>query len=169
MHTFQPYPIDVIEFNPFVKFGQEWAALTTEDNDARLNTMTISWGGVGVLWGKNVATVYVRESRYSKELMDAGDYFSITFFEKHYHRSLQYLGAVSGRQEDKFKGAGLTVNRHMAVPFVDEGNFVIICRKLSATKIQMTDFIDPKIEPDYYGKGDPHTMYVGEIMELLAR
>ena len=168
MHTFQPYPIDVIEFNPFVKFGQEWAALTTQAGD-KINTMTVSWGGVGVCWGKNVATVYVRQSRYSKELMDAGEFFSITFFEKHFHRSLQYLGAVSGRQEDKFKGAGLTVNRHLSIPFVDEGNFVILCRKLSATLIEPGDFTDPKIEPDYYGKGDMHTMYIGEIMELLAR
>ena len=76
---------------------------------------------------------------------------------------------MSGRQEDKFQGARLTVNRHLSVPFVDEGNFVIICRKLSATKINFTDFVDPKIEPDYYSKGDPHTMYVGEVMELLAR
>lgn len=168
MHTFQPYPIDVIEFNPFVKFGQDWAALTTQAGD-KYNTMTISWGGVGVLWGKNVATVYVRDSRYTKELMDAGEFFSITFFEKHYHRSLQYLGAVSGRQEDKFKGAGLTINKHLSIPFVDEGNFVILCRKLSATKLETDQFIDPKITPDYYPDGNLHTMYVGEIMELLAR
>ncbi len=168
MHTFQPYPIDVIEFNPFVKFGQEWAALTTQSGD-KINTMTISWGGVGVLWGKNVATVYVRDSRYSKELIDNGEFFSITFFEKQYHRSLQYLGAVSGKQEDKFKGAGLTVNKHLSIPFVDEGNFVILCRKLSATKITADQFCDSQIEDNYYADGDYHTMYVGEIMQLLAR
>ncbi len=168
MHTFQPYPIDVIEFNPFLKFGQEWAALTAQAGKD-VNTMTIGWGGVGVIWGKNVATVYVRDSRYTKELMDNGEFFSITFFEKQYHRSLQYLGAVSGRQEDKIKGAGLTVNRHLSIPFIDEGNFVILCRKLSATRLEPDQFLDKKIEPNYYGNNDLHTMYIGEIMELLAR
>ena len=168
MHTFQPYPFDVIEINPFEKFGTDWGALTTEAG-GKVNTMTISWGGVGVLWGRNVATVYVRESRYSKELMDNGDYFSITFFEKHYKNSLRYLGAVSGRQEDKLAGARLTVNRHKSVPFIDEGNFVIVCRKLSATQIGPDDILDSEIVKDHYKDGDYHTMYVGEILELLAR
>ena len=168
MHVFQPYPFDVIELNPFEKFGTDWAVLTTEAND-RTNAMTISWGGVGVLWNKNVATVYVRESRFSKELMDAGEYFSITFFEKQYRRILQYLGAASGRQEDKFKGSGLTVNRLKDVPFVDEGNFAILCKKLSGTVINAEDIFDEDLRKTHYPDGDLHTMYVGEIIELLAR
>ena len=168
MHTFQPYPFDVIELNPFEKFGTEWAALVTEA-DGKINAMTVSWGGVGVLWGKNVATVYVRDSRYSKELIDAGEYFSLTFFEKHYKNTLKYLGAVSGRQEDKIKGVRLEVNRHKGVPFIDDGNFAMVCRKLSATKIDPDNIIDEKLREQFYKNGDPHTMYVGEILELLAR
>lgn len=168
MHTFQPYPFDIIELNPFEKFGSDWGALTTEAG-GKVNTMTISWGSVGVLWNKNVALVFVRESRYSKELIDNGEHFSITFFEKHYKNSLKYLGAVSGRQEDKIAGARLTINRHENIPFIDEGNFVICCRKLSSTVIGPDDILDADIVKNFYENGDYHTIYVGEIVGLLAR
>lgn len=73
MHTFQPLPVELLEFNPFTKFGNEWA-LVTAGTKANANPMTISWGGVGVLWGKNVAFIFIRDSRYTKELLDEGDF-----------------------------------------------------------------------------------------------
>lgn len=112
MHTFQPYPMNMLEFNPFQKIGSEWAAVTAEA-DGKANAMTVSWGGVGVMWGKNVATIYIRDSRYTKELIDASDTFSINFFEDdHMHSTLNYLGKVSGHNEDKIAGARLHIN-HM--------------------------------------------------------
>ncbi len=70
MHTFQPYPADMLELNPFTKIGKEWM-LITAGNKEKANTMTASWGGLGVMWGKNVAYVFVRDSRYTKEFIDA--------------------------------------------------------------------------------------------------
>ena len=69
MHTFQPYPREVVEINPWVKIGDEWAAICAE-KDGKANAMTASWGGVGVMWNKDVATVYIRVLRYTKELID---------------------------------------------------------------------------------------------------
>ena len=98
MHTFQPLEISETEFNPFNLIGQDWAALTTSI-DGKTNAMTVSWGGVGVLWGKNVVSVYIRDSRYTKELLDAGSNFSLTFFDPSDHSkksALKYLGVASG-------------------------------------------------------------------------
>ena len=78
MHTFQPYPIDKMEFNPFTKIGKEWALVSAGDK-TRCNTMTVSWGGVGVLWGKNVVFIFIRDSRYTKEFLDNGGLFSLSF------------------------------------------------------------------------------------------
>ena len=47
----------------------------------KANTMTVSWGGVGVLWGKNVAFIFIRDSRYTKEIIDAQEFFSISFIK----------------------------------------------------------------------------------------
>ena len=67
MHTFQPIPMESFEFNPFTKIGKDWA-LVTAGTKLKSNAMTVSWGGVGVLWGKNVAFIFIRDSRYTKEL-----------------------------------------------------------------------------------------------------
>lgn len=167
MHTFQPYPIGTIEINPFKLIGQQWGAITAE-KDGKCNSMTASWGGMGVLWNRNVCTIYVRESRYTKEFLDASDGFSVTFFDDKYRSSLKYLGAVSGRDEDKLAGARLHINHDLNVPFIDEGNFVLICKKLFSVPITKEDIPEKYLE-EFYKDGDYHTMYVGEIVDLLAR
>ncbi len=169
MHTFQPYPIEMLELNPFTKIGSDWAVLTA-GNEKKVNAMTVSWGGLGVLWGKNVGFIFVRDSRYTKEFIDNGDTFSLTFFSKDFGKSaLKYLGGVSGRSEDKIQAAHLHIDRADNVPYIDEGNFVITFKKLSATRITPEDFTEPSIEESWYKDGDLHTMYVGEILQVLAR
>ncbi len=154
--------------NPFTKFRKEWA-LVTAGSKAKCNTMTISWGGVGVLWNKNVVYVFVRDSRYTKEFMDQGDFFSLSFFEEKYRPALNYCGANSGRGEDKFEEAGITPAFRHSIPYVDEANLVMLCRKMAAVPITEDTFNDKAITKDFYKDGDLHTMYVGEIIEAMAR
>ena len=168
MHTFQPYPMDLLEMNPFTKFGKEWA-LVTAGSKAKCNTMTISWGGVGVLWNKNVVYVFVRDSRYTKEFMDNGEFFSLSFFKEDYRAALSYCGAHSGRDEDKFKKAGLTPAFRHSIPYPDEANFVMLCRKMAAVPMPEEVLNDKSIIDNFYKDGDMHTMYVGEIIEAMAR
>ena len=157
----------MLEFNPFTKIGKEWA-LVTAGTKTKANTMTVSWGGVGVLWGKNVVFIFVRDSRYTKEFIDAGDFFSVSFMGKEYKEALSYCGSHSGRDGDKIAGAGLTWNYKHSIPFIDEGSFVLLCQKLSATKLTEDSFLSPEVAK-WYADGDMHTMYVGEIIELMAR
>lgn len=168
MHTFQPMPIDLIDMNPFTKFGKEWALITAgTKNDA--NAMTISWGGVGVLWGKNVVFIFVRDSRYTKELLDKSDFFSLTFFSETYRDALNYCGNHSGRDGNKLENAGLTLATRHSIPYIDEGNFVLLCSKMSATRITEDSFIASDIKDKWYPDGDMHTMYVAEIIDVMAR
>ncbi|MBD5495854.1 MAG: flavin reductase family protein [Lachnospiraceae bacterium] len=167
MHTFQPFPIEQLEINPFEKIGKEWA-LVSAGSRKKANTMTISWGGVGVLWGKNVAFIFIRDSRYTKEFIDSNDFFSVSFLNDQYRDALNYCGSHSGKDEDKLKNAGLNWNYKLSIPFVDEGNLILLCQKLSATKINEDSFLAPEIKK-WYADGDMHTMYVAEILEVLAR
>ncbi|MCM1146008.1 MAG: flavin reductase [Clostridium sp.] len=167
MHTFQPFPMNELEFNPFEKIGKEWA-LISAGSKQEANTMTISWGGVGVLWGKNVVFLFVRDSRYTKEFIDTYDLLSVSFLNQSYKDALNYCGSHSGRYEDKVEAAGLTWNYKHSIPFIDEGNLVFLCQKLSATRITEESFLSPHIK-DWYTDGDMHTMYVAEIIEVLAR
>lgn len=169
MHTFQPCPIDVFEENPFTLLNHDWGVLTA-GNHEKANSMTISWGGLGVLWNKNVCYIFVRDTRYTKQFIDSCGTFSLTFFQKDFNRSiLMYLGSVSGSREDKMKMTHLHINYADDIPFIDEGNLVITCKTLSATRITPESLIDPKIEAEHYKDGNLHTMYVGEILQVLAR
>lgn len=169
MHTFQPCPIEVFDSNPFTMLGKDWAVLTSGTKE-KSNSMTISWGGFGVLWNKNVCYVFVRDSRYTKTLMDTCGTFSLTFFQKGFSRSiLMYLGTVSGAREDKMKMTHLHVNESDGIPFIDEGNLVITCKMLSAAKLMPDSFLNPDIETSHYKDGDFHTMYIGEILQVMAR
>ena len=102
--------VDVKSLNisPFTAIGDDWMLVTAGDQDSH-NTMTASWGGLGVLWGAPVATCYIRQSRYTKEFVDASQTFTLSFLDPaRYRRELGYLGRVSGRDEDKIAACGLS-------------------------------------------------------------
>ena len=168
MHTFQTYPSDMFEIDPFTKIGSEWM-LITSGNREKANALTASWGGLGFLWGKNVAFIFIRKSRYTKEFIDANEFFSITFLSGQYRDALNYCGSHSGRDEDKFAAAGLNLATRHNIPYVEEGNFVLLCEKMSATRITEDSFLLPEIKEKWYKDGDMHTMYVAEIIDILAR
>lgn len=168
MHTFQPMPIDSLDFNPFTKISEDWFLLTC-GNKAQANTLSADCGTLGVLWGKNVAITYVRDSSYTKEFMDQNDFFTISFMDKGYHSVMDYLMTTSGRDEDKITKAGLTLNHFRGIPFIDESKFVVICQKIAAARMTKDMFLDPSIAPKWYPDDDMHTMYVGEILQVLAR
>ncbi len=169
MHDFQPYPIDLLDINPFTKYNKDWGIVVSEAQ-GQANAMTISWGGMGTMWGKDIVNVYIRESRYTKELIDDSDYFSVCFFEDpKMHSVMGYLGKASGRSEDKLATAGLNVGHRGEIPYVDEAKLIFLCKKLSATPMPAETFIDEEISTKWYPDGDYHTMYIGEVVEVLAR
>ena len=171
MHTFQPLDIKDIDINPFNMIASDWFALTAKSGNT-VNSMTAGWGGFGVMWGKNVAFIVVRDSRYTREIIDKADTFSMTFFDmknKQNRVILKYLGGVSGRDEDKIKNASLTIDYSDGTPYIDEGNIVYICKKLSKTPINADSLIDMGIDEKWYADKDYHSLYIGEITGMLAR
>ena len=105
--VFKETDISSLEFNPFDKISKQWMLVTAGDGEAS-NTMTASWGGVGIMWGKPVATVYIRPQRYTKEFIDKNEYFTLSFLPEEYRKALSVCGSVSGRNvADKWKEAGL--------------------------------------------------------------
>ena len=94
-------------FNPFDLIGQKWMLISAGTED-KWNTMTASWGAVGVMWGKPSATCYIRKSRFTKEFVDAGEYFTLTVLKDGNRQALNTLGSKSGRDMDKMHESGLT-------------------------------------------------------------
>lgn len=148
--------------NPFRLLSRDWALLSA-DKDGKCNMMTVSWGGVGVLWGAPVCTVYVRQSRYTKEFIDGSGRFVLTFLADGHRDALQLLGSRSGRDIDKMAESGLTPVDLDGVTGFAEGKLTLVCRKVYAGYMPPENFIDRTPLDRFYADGDYHTMYVGQI------
>lgn len=161
---------DITEFKEsvFDKIGKQWM-LVGATADGKNNAMTASWGGLGIMWGKNVAFVFIRDSRYTKELIDNSDKLSLSFFDEEHREMLGYMGRTSGRNEDKIKTSGLTLVTSEEVPVFEEASMTFICKKMYAQKMNAESFIDKSCIEKWYGDNDYHTMYVVEIEKILAR
>ncbi len=155
-------------YNPFKLIGEDWMLITAE-KDGKANTMTASWGGLGVMWNKNVAYIVIRPQRYTKEFVDSADSFSLTFFDDSFREILSYLGTKSGRDEDKIKKSNLTVVHDNNIPYFEEASITIFCKKLFAQEYKPESFIDLEINKKCYPNNDHHTLYIGEITKILIR
>ena len=167
MHTFQPLPFDLVEFNPFTKIGKEWALVTAGSRE-KANTMTVSWGGVGVLWGKNVAFIFVRDSRYTKEFIDRSDKFTHSFYEESMRPALKLCGSKSGRDLNKVEATGLTPIFEDGTTCFAEAKLVLECKKIYQDKIRPEGCLAPYIK-DCYPQEDYHIIYMGEILKVLTK
>lgn len=168
MNHFEEITTKELSENPFHMIGEKWMLITAE-KDGQVNTMTASWGGLGVMWGKDVAYVVIRPQRYTKEFVDASETFSLSFFDEKDKAKLAYCGKVSGRDEDKIAKTGLTVCSHDNTPYFDEAKTVLICKKLYEQEISKEGFDVPDIYDRWYPDNDLHTMYIAEIQTVLSR
>ena len=159
---FEKVELSELQMNPFDEISQHWLLISAKKEGA-VNTMTASWGQVGHLWGKNVATVYIRPQRYTKEFVYAGDYFTITFFDG-YKKELGVLGSKSGRDGDKIKEVNFDIEEVENQPTFKQGKMVFICKKIYSDWIKPEHFIDDSLDERWYPQKDYHEMYVGEIV-----
>lgn len=155
-----------LNLNPFTKIGSEWMLITAGD-ETKHNTMTASWGAMGVIWNKNTATCYVRPQRYTFEFMENGDRYSLCFFDKKYRDALALCGRTSGRDTDKDSEAGLTCDFYEGVPYYKEASLVLICRKLYGQFLTRESFEDQDVYKKNYPADDLHKMYIGEVLAVL--
>ena len=165
--AFKEVDIASVNLNPFEKFGTEWALVTAGDEQG-FNTMTIGWGALGVVWGKNAMTVYIRPQRYTKRFVDAADRFTVSFFPHACKRALGVLGTKSGRDGDKVAEVGFTPVHLDGTTTFAEANLVFVCRKLYADELKHECFVDAAVDEKTYPERDYHTMYIGEIEHVYV-
>lgn len=165
--------INELNINPYTRIANEWMLITAGTKLDKYNTMTASWGQLGSLWGhgggKPTAVIYIRPTRYTKQFVDNNDYFSLSFFDEEYKKDLSYLGTVSGKDEDKVSKTKLTLIENDKAVYFNQANLVLICKKLYKQELKEECFIDKNVMNDSYPLKDFHTMYVGEIVEVLVK
>ena len=169
--SFKQISPEELNQNPFVAIGSEWMLIAAEKG-GKTNAMTASWGGVGIMWGKPSAFVFIRQTRYTKEFVDAGDHFTLNFFGRNFKKELGYFGRVSGRDEDKIAKTGINVSTGENVPVFEYATTVLVCRKMFTQKLDEAGFIDRKVLEQNYeiGSSDSmHSLYIAEIEKILVK
>lgn len=156
--------------NIFELVGRDWM-LITAGNIRKFNTMTASWGGMGVLWNKKVAFCVIRPSRHTYSLIEQADTFTLSFFEEKYRGVLNFCGSHSGRDVDKIASTGITpviAGEGQGPVYFAEAKLVLVLKKLYYQDINPDNFLDPGIEKNYNGK-DYHRLYIGEIVNCYEK
>lgn len=162
--SYKKIDVNELELNPFKAIGKDWLLISAL-KDGKVNTMTASWGGIGVIWNKNVVTVYVRPQRYTREFIDAADHFTLTFFDG-YKKELGVLGRKSGRDGNKINEVGFEIEMIEEQPTFKQGKMDVICKKLYQGQIDPAGFKDSEIDVKNYPDHDYHYIYIGEIESI---
>jgi flavin reductase (DIM6/NTAB) family NADH-FMN oxidoreductase RutF len=168
MDNYKEIKPEQLDKNIFQLINDGWMLITAKKDD-KINTMTASWGGFGIMWNKKVAYTVMRPQRYTKEFVDGSDRFTLCFFGKEYKKTLSYLGSVSGRNDDKISKSNLTVNLVNDVPYFEEADMVIVCRKLYTQDMKPESFIIKDLDNEFYPKKDYHTLYLSEIERIYIK
>lgn len=168
MAIFKKITPSEITNNPFDLIGKDWALVTSGNTD-KFNTMTVSWGGVGIMWGKPVTYTFIRPQRYTFEFMEANGYFSMSFFDEEQRDALKFCGSKSGRDYDKVKETGLTpAFTEDGVPYFEEAKLVLVCKKMYSQFLNEDCIEDAESVAKWYDN-DYHKMYVSEITKVLVK
>ncbi|MBQ3707441.1 MAG: flavin reductase [Clostridia bacterium] len=164
--------------NVFRLIGHDWMLVTSANDGEGLvcgkdyNTMTASWGGMGILWGGPVAFVFIRPQRHTFGFTERNERLTLSFFGEEYRAALNFCGSKSGRDVDKAKECGLNpaadTNEHGRAVWFEEAKLVLKTRKLYAEPIKAEAFLDPDARA-VYPKDDFHTVYVCAVEEVLVR
>jgi len=161
-----PIALSDVVLNALRIFDKQWFLLSAGDFAAgAFNTMTISWGGLGTVWGKPMATVFVRPTRYTFEFMNRGDSFTLCAFAEQYRPALNLIGSRSGRAGDKIGEAKLTPEpaARVAAPVFREAELALECRIMYWDDLAAEHFLDADIMP-CYPRHDYHRMYFCQVV-----
>jgi len=150
--------------DPFTLIGKEKLLVSAGNGDS-WNTMTASWGTMGVLWNKNVFSVVIRPQRYTYGFFEREDYFTVAVLKSGYEDAYRICGTKSGRDCDKVALAGLHPVFLDKGPAFEEARLLFVCRKIYVQDLDPAGFADPEIQ-NHYPINDYHRLYCGEIVEI---
>ena len=169
MQEFSSINPTAITDNVFKLLDKDWM-LVTAGNLEHYNTMTASWGHMGIMWNLPVAIAWIRPQRYTFEFAEKYNHFTLSFFTEEYRKALQFCGTKSGRDYDKAKETGLTpVATDSGNVFFQEARLVLECRKLYSDDLKAEKFIAQDLPTRHYPTRDFHRFYMGEIENVLTR
>lgn len=158
---------DKIPGNIYKMLSEDWMLVSAGDN-AKFNMMTASWGGLGHLYNKPVAFCFINPTRYTYQLLENKDTYTLCFFTEAYRDALNYCGTHSGKNEDKVQGSGLTpiLTPSRSVAY-SEAWMIIECKKLVAQQFTPEAIYNSEAKTKW-GE-NLHKMFIGEIIHVWVK
>lgn len=154
---------DIIE-----AIGQEWF-LATAGTPENSNMLTASWGGIGYLWNKPVAFLFIRPERHTHGFIENNERVTLAFLgrDKAMREAYALCGTKSGRDMNKAETAGLTpIATPQGCTTYAEARLTIEGRKLFRADMEAAHFLDKEVLERWYHDGPNgsfHSIYVIEI------
>lgn len=165
--------IDITEIakSPVELIGKQWMLITAGTPEA-FNCMTASWGGIGFLWNRPVAFVFVRPNRHTVNFIEEQPSFTLSFMPEQYRQDLVFCGRNSGRDVDKMTHTSLKPAMSPGgLPTFEDAELVLECRRMFRSTMQQADFVDwGEVAPAWYDESNPlHYLYICEITAALVQ
>lgn len=169
-------PIQAFDHAAEICTAMKKGILLTTQSQGKVNTMTIGWGMMGIEWGKPVFIAYVRQCRYTRELLDETGEFTVNIPAGNGDTNiLKVCGTRSGRDLDKVSHLNLTLEQSdvVDVPGIREFPITLECKviyrreqDLSLIREDLRNLYYPQdVDGSAPGKNrDFHVVYYGEIV-----
>ena len=160
---------EILTDNFIQAIGNEWMLITAGTPD-KFNTMTASWGAVGVFWNKPIAICFIRPTRFTFDFANKNEIFTLSFFTEKEHDILNFCGTTSGKNVDKISETGL-------IPLLTENESIgykqsrlcLECRKIYTDDLKPENFLMPGVDGKIYPKKDYHRIFIGEIVNCYSK
>ncbi|NLY19756.1 MAG: flavin reductase family protein [Tissierellia bacterium] len=168
--------IDVFDYSSHILKELQKGVLVTTKVDDRVNTMSISWGTLGIQWNRPIFTIFVREGRFTKDLLEKNPEFTINIpYGEIDEEIIEFCGTKSGREIDKVKELNLSIEESdlISVPGIKEFPLTLECKVIYKQKQDVKEIpynIMNEFYPEEGNKDSPsdisdiHTAYYGEIV-----
>lgn len=142
------------------------AFLSCKSSDA-VNTMTISWGYIGVMWGRPYFVVMVRPSRYTYKLMESATNFTVSIPYEKMKNELKICGTKSGFELDKSTIVNFISSKKVSSPIVEGCQMYYECEIRYVQKLNKLNMPQVIVESTYKDSSF-HYMYFGEIVSCYS-
>ena len=163
---FSEIPFKEWQLSPHQLFTDRRLLLTAYGEHGR-NTMTVGWGGFGVMWGEAVAMFAVRPSRYTFGLLEKGRAVTLSALPPSYAKAVAFCGAHSGREGDKLSAAGLTYTELPDGSLgIGEAELVISGEVCCTHPLSPDELYVPALLEKWYLNGDFHSLYYARISKV---
>lgn len=168
--------INVLEHATTIMTALQSGVLLTTKSEEKVNSMTISWGSLCIEWGKPLFITFVRESRFTRELLEQNPEFTINIPTGQSDKKILGLcGTKSGREMDKIKALDLTLTEPslISVPGIKEFPLTLECKVVYRQKQDLSALPKEYLEQFYpetpgsssHGENrDYHIAFYGEIV-----